>query len=453
VNNTSNTSELFSKYDVPVPRYTSYPTVPFWEKTPSKKEWTDSIRDTLDSDNSKWSLYIHLPFCESLCWFCGCTTVITKSHSQEDVYVNAIKKELSTYLKEVPELKTSDLVEIHFGGGTPTFFAPEKLDQFLSFLFENTKINKKTFTGSIEIDPRVTKKEHLEVLAKYGFSRVSLGVQDFDPAVQKAVNRIQTFEKTKDVIDWSRDLGFKSVNVDLIYGLPLQTIDSISSSIEKTLTLRPERIAFYAFAHLPWMKPAHGVFSEIPGGKEKRELYEVGRDLLIKGGYDDIGMDHFALPADELSTARENKTLHRNFMGYTVQKSDLLIGIGMSSISESHGAYHQNEKNLSEYLKTVSENEIPTLRGHLLTKEDIEQKEIILSLMTELKTLCNEGEFTDIQLDLINHLKEDGLITISDNLIQITELGRAFLRNICSVFDLRLLNKKDSVFDRFSKAI
>lgn len=430
--------ELLEKYDIPAPRYTSYPTVPYWSKTPEKKEWIKSINATLKNDGSSWSMYLHIPFCETLCTFCGCNTTITKDHRRESLYLDHILKEWNTYLESCPELSKKPLKEMHLGGGTPTFFSPENLHKLIESLQKNITLSDE-FEGSLEVDPRRTTPEHLEKLLSLGFKRVSMGVQDFDPEVQRLVNRIQPEDITKNLTLSAREMGYNSVNYDLIYGLPKQNLETMKVLIEKTIEHRPDRIAFYSFALVPWIKPTHRIFKDedLPAGAEKRQLYEYGRKELLNAGYLEIGMDHFALPEDSLSRSMDGKKLHRNFMGYTALRTDLLLGLGVSAISETPDIFHQNEKKLPVYERRVENGEIPTFRGHVLTDEDKQQREYILKLMTEWEVKLPAEE----ALELKSYLKtmlEDHLITIDEMLVSVTEQGRPFIRNICMGLDKRL---------------
>jgi len=435
-------SELLAKYDIPAPRYTSYPTVPYWDKTPERKEWISSIKTSLEGDSS-WSAYIHIPFCESLCTFCGCNNTITKNHDLEEEYVEFVLKEWTAYLKEVPELKEKPLRQLHLGGGTPTFLSPENLQRLLNPILSAVNYDKQNFEGSLEVDPRKTTRKQLEVLSALGFNRISLGVQDFTFKVQDLINRVQSFEQTRDVTYAARELNYHSVNFDLIYGLPCQGIEEITKTTELTIELRPDRIALYSFARVPWIKPQQRKFTDeqIPVGAEKRALYEKSREMLLSAGYIEIGMDHFALPNDELFEGVKGKTLHRNFMGYTPYQTNVMIGLGVSSISETKTCFHQNEKVLNVYKEKVSQMGIPTFRGHVHTEEDLFHRDLILELMTSFELKVPKS----LEADLKSHLEpliQDGLCHFKDGFLEVTELGRPFIRNICMTLDKRMLDKK-----------
>jgi oxygen-independent coproporphyrinogen-3 oxidase len=431
--------ELLEKYDQPVPRYTSYPTVPYWSDSPNEAEWLAALEEGLALPNATWALYLHIPFCETLCTFCGCNTTITKDHARGLPYVDHLLKEWSLYRERVPQLGKMPLRQLHLGGGTPTFLSPSELERLLSPLLESANWEPGLSEASIEVDPRRTTREQLAVLRKLGFGRVSLGVQDFDPEVQRLVNRIQPEEETRRVTDAARELGYTSVNFDLIYGLPKQTAASFARSVESTLRLRPDRIALYSLAVVPWIKPAQRLFKDedLPAAPEKRALYESARASLMEAGYREIGMDHFALPTDGLSLAQAKGSLHRNFMGYADLRTDVLLGLGVSSISEAPGAFYQNEKVLPLWERKIAEGLIPGHRGHKLSIEDRRQRERILQFMTRGRAPLNQEEEADARLHLAPMLS-DGLVTIDNGTLAITERGRPFLRNAAVFFDLRL---------------
>ena len=344
------TALLLKKYDIPAPRYTSYPTVPYWTDSPSSEDWMASLEKTFSSDFSKasvpWSLYVHIPFCETLCTFCGCNTSITKNHDVEEEYIENLLTEWDLYKERLSDFCTQPLLHFHYGGGTPTFLSPENLKKLTEGLLKDVTLDSKTFEGSIEVDPRRTSFAHLKSVFGLGFKRISLGVQDFNEKVQILVNRVQPFSLVKHVTEEAREVGYESVNFDLIYGLPKQDLDCMKKTIEKTIELKPERIALYSLAFVPWIKPQQRRFkeSDLPQGFQKRQLYEFSRKALLGAGYLEIGMDHFALPEDGLSKAKENLTLHRNFMGYTPFRTQILLGLGVSAISESPFCFHQNQK-------------------------------------------------------------------------------------------------------------
>jgi oxygen-independent coproporphyrinogen-3 oxidase len=391
------------------------------------------------------ALYVHVPFCRALCTFCGCNTRITRSHAFVPPYSQALLAELDLYLARLG-LSQLEIGELHFGGGTPTFLSTDELEALLAGLFR--RVRARTGAGaSIEVDPRVTSRAQLQLLARYGFRRISLGVQDFDPRVQDIVNRVQGEAQVREITQAARELGFESVNFDLIYGLPLQTRASIEATMDAVCRLRPDRIALYGYAHVPWIKPGQRRFTEadLPQGADKRELYELGRARLAREGYREIGLDHFALESDGLWQALGNGQLHRNFMGYTTAFTRPLIGLGVSAIGDAGDAFAQNEKDLQRYQERVAAGELPIQRGHLLDAEDQILRTHILRLMTRLETRWDApAERTAWLANAVDRLAEpaaDGLVLLDAGGCRVTERGRAFLRNICMAFDARLARR------------
>lgn len=436
--------ELLKKYDIPSPRYTSYPTVPYWSDHPSTEQWVQELEKAAGEPNSRWSLYVHIPFCESLCTFCGCNTTITRNHQKEPAYLKRILKELRTYREKVPALKERVLRQFHLGGGTPTFFSAENLRVLAEEILKDAKVIEGQFDGSIEVDPRRTEASQLKVLYELGFRRVSMGVQDFDPEVQRLINRIQPLEMTKALTEQAREMGYTSVNYDLIYGLPKQKLESFRDTILKTLELRPDRIALYSFALVPWIKPAQRLFKDedLPVGPEKRDLYEMAYQLFVEAGYREIGMDHFALPEDPMAQSQQTGCLHRNFMGYTEMRTEILLGLGVSAISETPTCFHQNEKVLPIYERRVDAGEIPTLRGHLLSRDDQFYREQILQFMTQSEVRLKDSAQAEDVKEFLQPLIEDGLVKVEDGWLKISEEGRPFLRNACMALDQRLRQNK-----------
>jgi len=432
-------TDLFAKYDVPAPRYTSYPTVPFWSNSPTAEQWLGELNRACEDEATSWSLYFHLPFCESLCTFCACNTVITRDHGREEDYLDLLSKEWRLYSDRVPALRERPLLGLHLGGGTPTFFSAENLERILKPILADSRVDADQFEASVEVHPGHTTRAQLITLRGLGFTRISIGVQDFDPVVQKLVNRHQPYEVTKSITDIARELGYTSVNYDLIYGLPRQNTDRFRETIERTIELRPDRIALYSFALVPWIKPAQRSYSDddLPRAGEKRALYELAREMLATAGYVEIGMDHFALPHDGMAEAQRKQTLHRNFQGYTERRTQVLLGLGVSAISETPTCFHQNEKAFPVYERRVRQGEIPTLRGHLLTEEDRHLREQILTFMTrfEVDLLAEQSDDATVFLD---SLVGDGLVELRDQKLILTERGRPFLRNACMFFDQRL---------------
>lgn len=437
---------LLNKYNVPGPRYTSYPTVPYWDNTPSSEKWLENVKTSYQDSEEGLSLYIHLPYCETFCTYCACNKVITKNHSLEEPYINAVLKEWSMYLKALPERPV--IKHIHLGGGTPTFFSPENIDRLISSILRLSTLADQPEL-SIEVHPNTVSQEHLNTLKKLGFNRISIGIQDFDPVVQKAINRIQTVEEVDRVLDMIRETGGFEINFDLIYGLPFQTISSIENTMKEVIRMNPGRIAYYSYAHVPWHNRASRLFTEadLPKDLEKLELYERGASILTKAGFDAIGMDHFALPNDELHLAEKKGELHRNFMGYTVSKTDLLIGLGVSSISESKDMYAQNEKSIKQYYDRLKTNELPITKGHILTSTDKILKKHIMNLMCNFSTKYDKNSDLEVRTitgvkTRLKEMENDGLVGVFDKGILLSPKGKPFVRNVCMALDERLLLSK-----------
>lgn len=440
---------LIQKYNVSGPRYTSYPTVPYWDNESFTQEgWIKSFQRTFQESNSNQgiSLYIHLPFCESLCTFCACNKRITKQHSVEIPYIETVLKEWNLYLNFLG--KKPIIKEIHLGGGTPTFFSPENLKLLLNGIFQSAQIADQPEL-SFEGHPNNTTYEHLRTLYELGFRRVSFGVQDLDPVVQKAINRIQPFEKVQDVTHWAEELGYLSISHDLVFGLPHQTLEGMLKTIDKVNELKPDRISFYSYAHVPWIKGLgqRGFKEEdLPSAQLKRALYEEGKKRLEKNGYIEIGMDHFALPSDSMYQSMIENKLHRNFMGYTSSKTKLMIGLGVSSISDSWYSFAQNAKTVEEYTDLINQGKLAVNKGHLLTQEDLIIRQHILNIMCQMETSWKDPkmQFDEISeiLPKLSELEKDQLIEIKNNTLIVNEKGRPYLRNICMPFDLRMMRKE-----------
>ena len=436
---------LFQKYNVPGPRYTSYPTVPYWEDSSySYEKWLHSVRTSFVESNTTQgiSLYIHLPFCESLCTFCGCHKHITKRHEMEDPYIKNVLKEWQLYLAVLPQKPR--IKEIHLGGGTPTFFSPDNLQYLIDQIFEGAD-RTEGFQFSFEGHPNNTTQEHLERLYGLGFTRVSYGVQDYSPEVQKAIHRIQPFANVERVTLQAREIGYSSISHDLVFGLPFQKEEDMRYTIDCTNRLRPDRISFYSYAHVPWVKgTGQRGFDEndLPTPDKKRHLYEIGKQQLLDNGYIEIGMDHFALPSDEMYESFVRGTLHRNFMGYTASKTQLMIGLGISAISDSWYGFAQNVKTIKEYEEVLSQDRIPVYRGHILSEEDLILRRHILNLMCQFHTSwaapqLQFPEAEEVKMRL-SEMEKDGLIHLLPQGIEVTDVGKPFVRNICMAFDLRL---------------
>ena len=452
-------SNLVQKYNIPGPRYTSYPTVPYWNmETFSGQKWKNSLKKSFDESNEREgiSLYIHLPYCESMCTFCGCHKRITKQHNVETPYINSILKEWKLYCNlfgSKPIIK-----EMHLGGGTPTFFSPENLKTLINGIFMSAE-KAKGYEFSFEGHPNNTTKEHLQALYDVGFRRVSYGVQDYNDKVQKAIHRIQPFENVKKVTKIAREIGYTSIGHDIIFGLPHQTLEHVAQTILKTKSLMPDRLAFYSYAHVPWLKGngQRGFKDEdLPAAKEKRMQYEKGKELLTKVGYEEIGMDHFALKSDSLYQSMISGKLHRNFMGYTASKTQLMVGLGASSISDSWYSFAQNVKSLEEYRHLVDNKIIPIYRGHILTEEDQKIRKHILNLMCRFKTSWKNEEDYFPELPIVKgklqEMQRDGIVEFGIDDLKVTEKGQPFIRNICMAFDV-LLHRKEPETRLFSMTI
>jgi oxygen-independent coproporphyrinogen III oxidase len=451
-------SKLLEKYNVPVPRYTSYPTVPYWKENIDIAKWENTFRKDFKASNSEKgvSLYLHLPFCESLCTYCGCNKKITVNHTVEAEYIAPILREWRRYLQLMDEKPV--IRELHIGGGTPTFFSPENLELLLTSIFKDATIHPE-HEFSFEGHPNNTTKEHLQKLYDLGFRRVSFGVQDNDPEVQRIINRIQPFENVQRVTEMARAIGYKSVNFDLIYGLPRQTLEGIIRTINQTISVKPDRIAFYSYAHVPWTSRGQRLFDEndLPTASEKIQLYQTGMHLFMEHGYHNIGMDHFALPNDDLYIASTQGRLHRNFMGYTTQNSDILIGLGVSSISSSANAFAQNAKTIHNYYAYIAEDKSAIEKGYFLTEEDKRFQRYILDISCRQTTTYKPEDMDTINqysMPELKSLEADGLIVLRNDGLDVTPLGRNFTRNICSAFDLYLQKGKEYKEKRlFSRAI
>ena len=453
------TEEFLGKYNRPGPRYTSYPTAPVWQDNFGPENLEQAFQSA-EAKCTPVSLYMHIPFCENLCLFCACNVVIQKNKEVASPYLATLKQEIDHVARHVS--RSRPVVQFHWGGGTPTYLSPGQMED----LFTHTR-GKFTFAPGVEIgievDPRVTTRQHLETAARLGFNRLSMGIQDFQLEVQKAVHRIQPFEMTRDLITLARELGFVSINVDLIYGLPYQTSASFAATIEKVLKLNPDRIAMFSYAHVPWLKKQQGSFQkQLPGGMEKFRIFQTGLRLFQEAGFVYIGMDHLARPTDELAIAQGNRTLHRNFQGYTTKAGADLYGMGVSAISSIGRAYAQNHRDVSAYQARVTQRGVATMRGYVLTDDDVVRRDVISRLLCH--TLVPKAEverthavsFDSYFASELNRLGEhvaDGLVELADDEIRVTDLGRIFIRNIAMVFDPYL--EKQSLGSRplFSKTL
>jgi oxygen-independent coproporphyrinogen III oxidase len=445
------TREILDKYNVPGPRYTSYPTAPEWSESFGLADLEEVLRESNSLRPFRpLSLYMHLPFCEKLCLFCGCNVVINKNHEVSPPYLQGLKWEIDQVARRLDTARP--VVQFHWGGGTPTYLSPGQMQDLFLYTKERFTFAPDAEIGS-ESDPRVTTDDHLSTLRRLGFNRISMGVQDFNPLVQKTIRRIQSFELTKALFDRCRDLRFESINIDLIYGLPHQTPESFVESVDKVIALSPDRVAMFSYAHVPWLKKQQGSFAKlIPLGMDKFQIFRAGIERFTAAGYVYIGMDHFALPGDELCGAQRERTLHRNFQGYTTKAGADLIGMGVSSISGVNGAYAQNYRDLKDYYGAIEKSRLPTMRGMRLSDDDIVRRAVISKLLCHcvLHKKEIESEFNlkfdsyfASELDRLKSLESDGIVRLSPEVISVTSLGRIFIRNVGMVFDKYLQKPKD----------
>lgn len=445
---------LIQKYDVPGPRYTSYPTAPhFTDDIGWDSIRKEIIRSNEENSGKPISLYFHLPFCRQLCWYCGCTNVITQSQVAAKEYLYYLNQELEM----VTPFISSDrkVVQLHFGGGSPTFFMADeirKLGEYIHqrFCFMNS------YEGGIEIDPRTVSEEKIKAYAEIGFNRVSIGVQDLDQEVLKTVNRVQTYQQSAQTIEWARAAGIKSINIDLMYGLPKQTCISFDKTLDKVLEFKPDRFAVFNYAHVPWLKKAQAVLTPLRP-EEKMAILKLTIEKLTSNGYVYIGMDHFARETDELALAQKNKTLQRNFQGYSTHAGADIYSFGMSSISQTNSAYWQNEKDLLLYYSRLNKGEIPQKKAYILTRDDQIRHQTIMRLMCDLELDYHRmSKLLDIdfkqyfkpELLSLKEMESDGLLVLSPDFLKITDMGRLLIRNIAMSFDAYLKSDKQKKFSR-----
>jgi oxygen-independent coproporphyrinogen-3 oxidase len=441
------TLDLLHRYNVPGPRYTSYPTAPVWTEDFRPADYERALQESSAAETpAPLSLYVHLPFCEKLCYFCGCTVVITGSdHSPEDAYLATLDREIDWVAGHLGPDR--EVVQFHLGGGTPTYFTPERLTRLGRRFRDRFRFAQDAEVG-IEVDPRVTTRDHLAALAELGFNRLSMGVQDFDPRVQESINRIQPFQDTKRLVQDARDLGFPSINMDLIFGLPFQTSDTFAATIDRVLDIGPDRLAVYSYANVPWMKKHQNVLvPHLPDERTKFEIFRTALERFTAAGFEYIGMDHFARPTDELARARASRTLHRNFQGYTTKAGTDLIGFGMSAIGSVGSAYVQNRRELPAYRDAVTREGAATFRGFHLSADDRLRRTVIGNLLCHGVVVKSEIEkefgidFDATFGDALARLEPcaaDGLVELSHAEVRATPMGRVFLRNLAMPFDAYL---------------
>jgi oxygen-independent coproporphyrinogen-3 oxidase len=451
--------EVLERYNVPGPRYTSYPTAPEWTESFGPADFDQVSRDSnLPQPGPPLSLYAHLPFCQSLCLFCGCNVVINKNHDVAHPYLQKLKWEIDRISERLDRARP--VVQLHWGGGTPTYLSAAQLEDLFSYTRQRFAFSPDAEIG-LEVDPRVTTGEQVQTLRRLGFNRISMGIQDFNPLVQKIVHRVQPYAETRALFDLCRELHFESINIDLIYGLPHQTPESFVDSVEKVIDMRPDRVAMFSYAHVPWLKKQQGSFARfIPQGRDKFRIFRAGIERFTRAGYRYIGLDHFALPEDELCLAQNNRTLHRNFQGYTTKAGADLFGIGVSSISGIGRAYAQNFRDLKAYYEAVDNGILPTMRGFRLSDDDEIRREVINRILCHCVLHKAEIEqrfgirFDDYFADEIVRLKpleRDGLIELGAEKISVEPLGRIFIRNVGMVFDRYLQKPKEKPV--FSKTL
>ena len=451
--------EFLAKYNRPGPRYTSYPTAPVWNDSfgPSDLE---KVFGEAEAAKTPVSLYMHIPFCESLCLFCACNVVIQKNKSVAPPYIDVLKRETDRVSRSIS--KDRPVVQFHWGGGTPTYLSPEQIEDLFEFTRERFHFAPDSEIG-IEVDPRVTSRAHLETLRKLGFNRLSMGIQDFHPDVQKAVHRLQPYEMTRDLLFSARRMGFESINVDLIYGLPYQTPESFGHTVDQIIGLSPDRIALFSYAHVPWLKKQQGSFiAHLPEGMVKFEIFRTGLLKFVEAGYLYIGMDHFAKPGDELAVSQQKRTLHRNFQGYTTKAGADLYGMGITAISGIQSAYAQNYRDIPSWQKAVDERGLTTMRGYHLSEEDCLRRAVISRLLCHTVLVKDEisrefgvdfDEHFAEELRRFEPFREDGLVLLEPNEIRATWLGRIFIRNLAMVFDPYLEKQQLAAKPLFSKTL
>ncbi|HXT75451.1 MAG TPA: oxygen-independent coproporphyrinogen III oxidase [Candidatus Eisenbacteria bacterium] len=451
--------EFLARYNRPGPRYTSYPTAPVWNEAFGPDD-LEKVHEEADRARTPVSLYMHIPFCESLCLFCACNVIIQKDKGVAPPYLGVLKRELGRVSRGVS--RDRQVVQFHWGGGTPTYLTPEQIEDLFGATRERFTFAADAEVG-IEVDPRVTSRGHLETLRKLGFNRLSMGIQDFHADVQKAINRIQSFELTRDLILPARELGFDSINVDLIYGLPHQTPERFAHTVDQITELGPDRVALFSYAHVPWLKKQQGAFAAfLPEGMQKFEIFRTGMMKFLEAGYLYIGMDHFAKLGDELATSQKNRTLHRNFQGYTTKAGADLYGMGVTAISGFRGAYAQNHRDLTSWEKAVADRGIATMRGYHLSDDDKLRRAVISRLLCHTVVVKDEIarefgiDFDEYFAEELRHLepsREDGLVLLEPGEIRTTWLGRIFIRNLAMVFDPYLEKQQLAAKPLFSKTL
>lgn len=451
--------EFLARYNRPGPRYTSYPTAPVWNDSFGPDD-LERVHQEAERAGSPVSLYMHIPFCESLCLFCACNVIIQKDKRVAPPYLGVLKQELERVSRGISRHR--EVVQFHWGGGTPTYLTPAQIEDLFGAVRSRFTFSPDAEIG-IEIDPRVTSREHLETLRRLGFNRLSMGIQDFHADVQKAIHRIQPFELTRDLLLAARDLGFDSINVDLIYGLPFQTPERFAHTVDQILQLAPDRVALFSYAHVPWLKKQQGSFAvHLPEGLQKFEIFRTGLLQFLDAGYLYIGMDHFAKPGDELAISQQQRTLHRNFQGYTTKAGADLYGMGVTAISGIQNAYAQNQRELPQWEKAVAERGIATMRGYHLSQDDRLRRAVIGRLLCHTMVFKDEiarefgvdfDRYFAGELARLESQRDDGLVLLEPGSIRATWLGRIFIRNLAMVFDPYLEKQQLAAKPLFSKTL
>lgn len=450
--------QLLQRYDRPGPRYTSYPTAPVWSDSFGPEQYAERLAAAGRRRDEPLSIYVHIPYCASMCWYCACSVVISKDQDKGDAYVDTVLREAELVRRHLDSQR--EVVQHHWGGGTPTSLRPDSIRRLFRGLSELFPLRQGA-EASVEVDPRVTTREHMQALADVGINRVSMGVQDFDLEVQQAIHRLQSVEQTRAIVDSARELGFHSANVDMVYGLPFQTPERFARTLQIIGDLGPDRVACYSYAHVPWMKKHQKLIPEaaLPRGEAKLTLYRMALEFFQAAGYEPIGMDHFARSTDELAIAAREGRLHRNFMGYTTFPASDMLSFGVTSIGEVDGAFTQNLKEVPEWRACVERGELPVHRGHRRSKDDEARRRIILDLMCRfaLRYADHGGteQFTHQYRDELQRLQpmlQDGLCSIDDEGITVLPVGRLLVRNLCMVFDAYLSPAAAST-ERFSRTV
>ncbi len=448
------------KYDVPGPRYTSYPTAPHFNNNFTHENFVEELRiKNGHRESLDLSLYFHIPYCDTLCYFCGCNMFIIRDRDRVKNYISYLKKEIDLLKNHLHSER--EVAQLHWGGGTPTHLTPDEIKTLIAYINQSFNFKSNSENGC-EIDPRGLTKEHLIALKNGGFNRISMGVQDFNDRVQKAVNRIQPEEMTRQVVDWVRGLGFLSINLDLMYGLPFQTIETFEKTLDVTIDISPDRIAVFNYAHVPWMKKHQSLINaeDLPSPEEKLNILKLTIEKLTNAGYVFIGMDHFAKPNDELSIALNEKRLHRNFQGYSTNAGCDLFAFGITGISQLQRIYSQNFKKEKEYFDAIDNERFPIERGYILNNDDLIRREVIMRLMCDFeldintleeKLNINFSKYFSYGLSNLKSMADDGLVEINDSSIKVTEMGRLLIRNIAMNFDGYIERQEDKA--KYSRTV